>query len=417
MFQDFAKRKFRDYISMLEFPAGRITFERLWNSSIPPFIISFLENYIPKHNIAIDKKEFEDLLNKAIVFNINYIIKPKNTLLKFLFGELETRPVSFIQNRLKYFQFYGYYITPIEDFISVNSLEVVSYNQFEHLLNEVNRNLYVEISGKQNQSHRMNLVKLLYYFFHDLGDNNPINIKLPKKILSAFFADKGYTEVKKRIDNFFSNEIFIQEVIELMDPENKKLPREESESGVSEEQIKQIISQAKTGLINKDRADKEIEKILKADDEPPQVEIETINIKLIREQEAKIPEIEKRTLVIDDEIYSDELLFASQFNEITPPAFLTDDEKRKRIIEDLFCENSYRKKIIKKIFDKDETDFIKVVNEILDKKSWNEVVIIIDELFKNKKVNFYSEEAVKFVDIFQSHFNRDESYNGKTKAV
>ncbi|MEO8512178.1 MAG: hypothetical protein ABI543_01330 [Ignavibacteria bacterium] len=416
MFQDFAKRKFREYISMLEFPAGRITFDRLWNSTIPPFIISFLENYIPKHNIPLDKKEFEDLLDKAIVFNINYIIKPKNTLLKFLFGELETRPVNFIQNRIKYFQFYGYYITTIEDFISVNSLEVVSYNQVEHLLNEVNLNLLEEISGKQNQAHRMNLVKLLYYFFHDLGDNNPINIKLPKKILSVFFADKGYTDIKKKIDGFFSNEIFIQEAIELMDPENKKLPRSESETGVSDEQIKQIISNAKNELINKDIANKELEKILKTD-EPPQEEIPEINIKLIREQEAKLPEAQKNTIVIDDDIYSNELLFASQFNEITPPVLLTDEEKRKRVIGDLFCERSYKKKIIKRIFDKNETDFLKTVNGILDKKSWEEAVAILEELFKNKKVNFYSEEAVKFVDIFQSHFNKDEPYKGKSKAV
>ncbi len=66
MFQDFAKRKFRDYISMLEFPAGRITFEKIWSSPLPPFIISFLENYIPSHNKPIDKKEFEDVLDKAI---------------------------------------------------------------------------------------------------------------------------------------------------------------------------------------------------------------------------------------------------------------------------------------------------------------------------------------------------------------
>lgn len=402
---------------MLEFPSGRITFDRIWNSNIPPFIISFLENYIPKHNKSIDKKEFEDLLNKAIIFNINYIIKPKNTLLKFLFGEIETRPVSFIRNRLKYFQFYGYYIIQIEDFIQVNSLEFVSINQIEHLLNDVNRNLYDEISGKPNQAQRMNLVKLLYYFFHDLGDNNPINIKLPKKILSAFFADKGFIEIKKRIDVFFSDEIFIQEAIELMNPDNKKLPRVESESGVSEEQIKHIVSKAKTELINRERSDMEIEKILKADDEQPQKDIETINIKFIREQEAIIPEIEKSRLVVDNEIYTDDLLFASQFNEIAPPVHLTKDEKRKRIIEDLFCENSYRKKIIKKIFDKDEVDFFETVNRILDKKNWDEVVIYIDELFKNKKVNFYSEEAVKFVDLFQSHFNKDEPYNGKTKAI
>ena len=416
MFQDFANRKFRDYMSMLEFPAGRITFERIWGSTLPPFITSFLENYIPKHNVPLDKKDFEDLLNKAIVFNINYIIKPKNTLLKFLFGERETRPAAYILNRLKYFQFYGYYISNIEDFIAVNSLEVISYNQIEHLLNEVNRNIYEEISGRQSQAHRMSLVKLLYYFFHDLGENNPINIKLPRKILSAYFSDKGFHEIKKKIDGFFSDEIFIQEVIELIDPENKKLPKEAAEDGITEEQIKQIISKAKTEFINKENADKEIERILKAD-EPLDEDIPVINIRLIREQEAKLPEVEKSRLIIDDEIYSDDLLFASQFNEITPPQQVTDEEKRKRLIEDLFCESSYRKKIIKKIFDKDEERFRENVNHILDKSNWDDAVLFIDTLYRDRKVNFYTDAAVKFVDIFQNHFNKNEASNGKNKAV
>lgn len=416
MFQDFANRKFRDYMSMLEFPAGRITFERIWGSTLPPFITSFLENYIPKHNVPLDKKDFEDLLNKAIVFNINYIIKPKNTLLKFLFGERETRPAAYILNRLKYFQFYGYYISNIEDFIAVNSLEVISYNQIEHLLNEVNRNIYEEISGRQSQAHRMSLVKLLYYFFHDLGENNPINIKLPRKILSAYFSDKGFHEIKKKIDGFFSDEIFIQEVIELIDPENKKLPKEAAEDGITEEQIKQIISKAKTEFINKENADKEIERILKAD-EPLDEDIPVINIRLIREQEAKLPEVEKSRLIIDDEIYSDDLLFASQFNEITPPQQVTDEEKRKRLIEDLFCESSYRKKIIKKIFDKNEEAFRENVNHILDKSTWDDAVLFIDTLYRDRKVNFYSDAAVKFVDIFQNHFNKNEASNGKNKAV
>lgn len=416
MFQDFAKRKFRDYISMLEFPAGRITFERIWNSSLPPFIISFIENYIPKHNLPIEKKEFEELLDKAIVFNINYIIKPKNTLLKFLFGELETRPAEYLLNRTKYFQFYGYYITNIEDFIAVNSLEVVSCNQVAHLLNEVNRSIYEEISGPNSEAHRMNLVKLLYYFFHDLGENNPINIKLPRKILSAYFADKGYTEIKKKIDGFFSDEIFIQEAVELMDPEVKKTQKDTGDNSISDEEIKKIVSKAKTDFINKENADKEIEKILKAD-EPLEEDITRLNITLIREQEAQLPAAEKNTLIIDDEIYSDDLLFASKFSTIKPPAEPDNKEKRKRLIEDLFCETSYRKKIIRKIFSKDEDEFTEKVNLILNKNNWDEAVTEIEALFSSRKIDFYSDAAVKFVDIFQNHFIKDSSVNGKNKAV
>ncbi|MCC6866561.1 MAG: hypothetical protein IT280_10425 [Ignavibacteria bacterium] len=406
MFQDFAKRKFNDYLSMVSFPAGRITFEQIWSSALPPFIKSFLENYIPKHNIPIDKKDFEDVLEKAVVFNINYIIKPKNTLIKFLFGEIETRPTSYILNRLKYFQFYGYYITNIEDFISLNSLEVISVTQIELLLDEVNSNIYKEISGSRSQAHRMNLVKLLYYFFHDLGTNNPVNIKLPRKILSAYFADKGFNEIKQKIDTFFSDEIFIQEAVELMNPESKKLTKENKDYNDADDKVMQIISKAKTEYTNRDNAEREIEKILKADREIIFEEPE-VNIKLIREQEAKSPVLDKSqkyNLPADDVLYSDDLLFASQFNEITPPSQISEADKRIKLIDDLFCETSYKKKIIKKLFRKNEDEFLKTVNNILDKNNWAEAVVIIENHFKKNKIDLYSNEAVKFVDILQSDF-------------
>ena len=408
MFQDFAKRKFRDYMQLVEFPAGRTTFSRLRDSSIPPFITSFFEFYLPDRNAPINKIDFEEVLNKAIVFNINYIIKPKNTILKFLFGDVETRPVGFIHNRLRYFQFYGYYITQIEDFIHVNSLEVVSHEQIELLLNEVNKRIYEEILGRGNEPHRMSLVKLLYYFFHDLGENNPINIKLPKKILSAYFQDKGYMEIKKRVDSFFSEEIFIQEAIELMDPETKKAERPKNETGISDEQIREMVSKAKTQLISKSGSDREVEKILQSEEQLPP-EIPEMNIRLIREQESQKPEVEKIRLIIDDEIYSDDLVFASHFSDMAPPAPVNTKDKRKQLIEDLFCEHSYRVKIIRKIFKKSEEDFIGTVNEILDKKTWDEAAGTIEELYKKRKINFYTEEAVKFVDIFQSHFNSEEN--------
>jgi hypothetical protein len=280
MFRDFAKRKFDDYLALLEFPAGRISFGNLRKSSLPPFIITFFEYYLTDKNTPINKKDFEEILNKAIVFNINYIIKPKNTILKFLFGDVETRPVNFIKERLKYFQFYGYYITQITDFISVNSLEIVSSNHAELLVNEVNRKIFEEISAKGNDAHRMNLVKLLYYFFHDLGDNNPINIKLPKKILSVFFKDKGYFDIKERVDGFFSDEIFIQEAIELMDPETKRSERKKSDVDVSDDQIKEILSKAKTGLIDKESSDIEVEKILRAEGARPRNK--EVNIEIMR---------------------------------------------------------------------------------------------------------------------------------------
>lgn len=430
MFQDFAKKKFDDYLALLEFPAGRITFNQLRVSTLPPFIISFFEQYVPNKNIPMNKKDFEEILNKAIIFNINYIIRPKNTILKFVFGELETRPVHFIGERLKYFQFYGYYITTIQDFIAINSLEVVSSNQVLHIINDINKRLLEEVTEPGTEPQRMNLVKLLYYFFHDLGENNPINIKLPKKILSAYFQDKGYYDIKKRVDGFFSDEVFIQEALELMDPETKKSAAAKSDVDLSEDKVKEIVTKAKEKqeeevkqrekelatpiliseeqLISVEQADNDVGRILNAEEMMPP-DIPEINIKIIREHEAEIPEIEKSRLVIDEEIYSDDLIFASEFSDanMTPPYQVSELEIRRKLIDDLFCEQSYRKKIIRNIFKKNEEGFFEHVNKLLDFKSWQEASGAIEALFKKNKVKYYSEEAVKFVDIMDSHFNKE----------
>ena len=416
MFQDFAKRKFDDYLALLEFPAGRITFGNISNSSLPPFIISFIELYIPNHNIPVNKNDFGEILHKAIIFNINYIIKPKNTILKFLFGDVETRPVRFIEHRLDYFQFYGYYISQIEDFIYVNSLDVVSYNQIEHLINEVNKKILEEISAPGNDSHRMSLVKLPYYFFHDLGENNPINIKLPRKILSAYFQDKGFPYIKKRIDGFFSNEIFIQEAIELMNPGTIKAAKTGFEVDVTDNEIKEIITKAKTGLINSHNSNKEVEKILLPEESMP-VDIPPISIKIIRDMDSDLPESQKTELVIDEEIYSDDLMFVSQFNDLTPPVQLTEEEKFSKLFEELFCEQTYRKKILKNMFGKSKALFTESVKSILECNSWNRASVKIEDIFNSEKIDFLSEEAVKFVDILQNHFNKEPLLINKSKAV
>ena len=471
MFQDFAKKKFEDYLALLEFPAGRISFDNVRTSTLPPFIINFIEFYLGDKNTPIDKKDFEAILQKSIIFNINYIVRPKNTILKFLFGEIETRHVDFIMNRLRYFQFYGYYITQITDFINVNSLEMVSSEQIEYLINGVNKKIKEEISLSGNDNNRLNLVKLPYYFFHDLDENNPINIKLPKKILVVFFQDKGFSDIKTRVDNFFSDEIFIQEAVELMNPETKKSPKAKSNVEVSDEKLKEIVSKVKTPItivetkeeeipieivknkseeniteeivteeaasnvvtkddfipeeeakslpvfVEKSMVNKQQEQIEQPDIQEPRIElpneeIEKLRITVIDEKEAKLPKIEGNKIIIDEDIYSDDLMFASQFNDIAPPK-LTEEEQRAKLINDLFCEETYRRKIIKIVFHKNENLFRDSVASILNESSWEAATPLIEKIFNKEKVDYYNEAAIKFVDIMQSHFAGAHSSNSK----
>ncbi len=479
MLPDFVKKKFSDYSKLVEFSGGKTSYRKIRESSLPAFIINFFDCSLPHKDAPISKKEFDAILNKAIVFNVNYIIKPKNTIIKFLYGDVETRPVEFIREKLAYFQFYGYYVNHINDFINMNSLDIVSVNQVEHIIDDINKRLLEEIRDTSNgDAQRLNLVKLLYYFFVDLTENNPINIKLPKKILSVFLNDKGFTAIKAKVNAFFSDEIFIQEAIELMNPVSKRTGKAKSDDGMSEKQVKEIASKAKTSLINNETLNKDlasiralkekrsaeeklpeieppvelktsikitpsneikdeiktpVEKktekektkektveaktpevtILPVQEKTPHAGEKTADVKPIRESETKMPDVEPKTLVINEEIYSSELLLESQFSSVKPEEALTDKGVREKLLIDLFIEKSYRKKIIKKIFHKNETHFKEEVGKLLCCSSWSEAIPVIEDIFKANKVNFYSDAAVRFVDIMQSHFTRTTVYSSQ----
>jgi hypothetical protein len=411
MFEDFAKRKFNEYLQLIEFSADKTAYQKIRSSGLPPYIINFFDCSIKKKQNPIPRKEAEDILQKAVIFNINYVIKPKATLLKFLFGDVETRPADYINERLRYFQFYSYYTEHIIEFIAINSLYVISINQIEHLIDEVNKKIFTEISPEKAEANRFNLIKLLYYFFLNLGPNNPINIKIPKRILSVFFNDKGFTEIKNKIDCFFAEDIFIQEAMEMMKhPEPKPAKKEEE---VDETRVKEILEKAKTDLLSPDASLKDIEKTVGKDSEVLDIKV----TELKKEDELRIPdEVAEKKLVLDESIYSEDLEFEAAVSEAVPGISLSEDRFEKDF-NDIFSEEKKRKKIVKKIFSKNEIEFKENVLKILRTENWDDATKLIEELFERNEVNFYSEEAVTFVDLLETHFVKDNNKNNRDSAA
>jgi hypothetical protein len=428
MFEAFTNKKFNDYLKLIDIRENLITPKTIRNSNLPPFIVNFFECYSENKPVRLNKDEFEEILKKAIIFNINYVIKPKTTLLKFLFGKIETKPCEFIIEKLGYFQFYSYYINHIQAFIDLNSPLTISSSYISHLIDEVNEKILLEISDPaSSDTQRMNLIKLLYYYFQDLTKNNPINIKIPKKILSAFFQDKGFTEIKLRVDNFFSEEIFIQEAIELMKPQVKKTKQPEKETDAVA--AKKILTKIKSDLLITELSDKEIEKSKEKVIEPGEPEhkglsITEAEIKDIKDAEFLQGEKRINEPMIDQDIYSEKLVLSagvqeslSSVEETISPGPQTADDKSIKIINELFCEETFKGRVIKKIFRRDIKAFMDSLKEILDSATWDDASAQIETLFNKKRVNYYSDEAIKFVDILQGYFAGNIEISGKKKSV
>lgn len=394
MFEIFTQKKIKEYTSQLVFTEGRVMIQQIIEANLPPYLISFFEN---THNVqsSISKLQFEDTVKKSIKFNINYIIKPKATIIKFIFGNVETRPVEQILNKLLFFQFYRYYIDLINDFITINSPLSLSIRHIHKLIDEVNKKIHEDISEDNNPDYkqtRLNLIKLLYYFFEDLTENNPINIKIPKKILSTYFQDKGYLEIKKNVDKFFKDDIFIQEAIDLMTP--KYSQAEEEEKVIDEEDIKitEAIKKAREDFLSTESTSEEIEKTQVESESVITIDDEITNV-------TDNSETEKDTESKEDVLYSPELLQATEIQQIP-----TEPKEEMDIVEFLFPNQHRRKKIIKKVFKKEENNFRDFVKSVCNEKTWSDASIKIEDLYNKNKVNFLSTEAIKFVDRIQMHF-------------
>jgi hypothetical protein len=395
MLHEFAQKKFRSYESLLEFHAGRITLDKIRSSQLPHYIINFIENYTHSSGYPLEKIHFDEILNKAIIFNINYIIKPCNTILKFLFGSVESRRSEFIAERLKYFQFYGYYTGRIYEL--VNDQDIISVTQVRQLLNSINLKILQELSDPDDDVSRKNLIKLLFFYFHD-EDKNRINLSIPTKILSLFLYDKGFYDLKNKADNFFSDEIYFQEAVELINPRKAIKKSKESDIDISDDKLNEIISRAKSVLMNNDLSDIEIGNMRrKSHEDIPDFEINDDRDNVSGREAISVSSIDHSL----SEYYSEELIFASKFPEIPE---ISDEEKKHMLIDELFCEQTYRNKIIKHIFRGSEDLFREKISVILDQEDWSKVTEIITDLFGTNKVDYLSEEAVKFVDILQDHF-------------
>jgi hypothetical protein len=239
--------------------------------------------------------------------------------------------------------------------------------------------------------------------------------------------DKGFNDIKNAIDEFFASDIFIQEAIELMDPVNRKQKRNRKDPEA--EFVKNIVSKAKTTSEEVKAGNEELP-IMLSESEPDNLtgeipnkpaeikhsELSINEIKVIEGDDLLKSDLTQGKSLLSGEFYSDDLLFASVLQPHKEEIPLSPEELKDKKFNELFCEVTYRKRIVKKIFKKDENFFKETVMKLFDCVSWQEASEVIEKHFENNHVDFCSEEAVRFVDIIESYFDEDK-FNSNQQSI
>lgn len=412
MFENLVKEKInleKNKIRLLS-PVSRDTVRK---SELSPFIKNFIFNETQE---ITESDYLDELIEKGIKLQFNYTIRPKWTLLNYVYGSIESKSDNEIRHRLKVFTFYKFYPDTILNYLDEETHLYVSKGKIELLLNDTNEVLYNkltnEISGVKIKNFLINVFKLKY------ENENEINLEstIPFSFIKIFLEDKGYHDLLKKFDAVpnlkDSTLISYKDIIKVF------TDKYVITDGKHESKDEENLQDKSTG--------KPIEKIDDNFEPVPVKEVspkeQKIKIELpLNESPAKkeSKEPKKEINYTKYDIYSDDLIKEREEKEKEQEEFK--NEQQSEIFAETHDNDLTDHYEIKRLFTEKE------LNTLRDKiyggskntmrnsfrvlaaaQSWKEAAAHLKNLFNEQKVNIYNKQVVKFTDALQEYFSQKE---------
>jgi hypothetical protein len=427
MFEEIVESKFRQ-LKELTNNIKLISIEEVKKSDLPNFAINFICSELSEIN---DRNTLETYLEKSVKLIVNYTLRPKWTLINYLFGGFDSKPADEILKKSKVFGFYMYYVDLIINYIKDNSLMFVTQDDVINLTDEANKvvldKLVVDTSSIKIKNFFSQIYKLKY------GDDREVNLdwSVPFLFVKLFLEDKGYqnlvdkfkiipglddsmeiemkTAIKILTDKYYVNNDFfilkdepktaepeqpgvVSEPV-VKTPEKKKDDKPERPGSIdlTEEVNKKPAEESKSVTENKVQSKPE-------EDKPKGI------IRIIKNIPAKRFHKEKKS----EEVKVKETESVKEEN-----AFDIKEEKKPRerepVIEGtervkhLFKEEE-RIAIQKKIFKGSRAAMYEAFEDLERIGTWQGASDYLKDIFLNNKVDLYNKRVVLFIDILHDHF-------------
>ena len=373
-----------------------------------------------KQNATFSLTKFRQLLERAIKLEMNYVIEPHRTLTQFLFKDNTRVSTMEVYDTLKYFFRYDYYKKAISDYFNMKYLREVTQDQFKDLINQIDKKAFDENPLETT----LKTVKTIMEF---LGE-------VVEKEVNTLAVSTLYTALKDRnLDDYAQLAKRVMEETDIQEmnfEEIEKLLRDEIMPGVKEAEIKEP-----TEVIGYD-------KIENLEESKPEVALEDIELQESIEIEAEEEvEEEEEEFEEEEELEEEEKVEAA---EAKPSTVDSTEEERAveeapvsgRVADELadyvasqissasplqdlhgMIKGRVRRKSIKKLFKKNEKDFVAFIDRLNTLSNWKDASHLIDEEFYERGINPYSKEAIALSDIIYLRFFPKDKYVGADDAI
>ncbi len=358
MFENIINNRFNTEIKSIEF-LNDYTPQGIFNSKLDLFIKSFLS---VEAGTIRNRIELESLIGKAIRLQINYTIRPKWTILNYIFIDKDSQLPETIISKLSIFKFYKYYEEAINSYLKESNSITVIRTRIKEIIDDTDSMIHDKLLTNPTAIKTKNF--LLQIFKLKYSDITQINLESSVTFwyIRLYLEDKLFTgilekfSVIKNLDD--TKEIDLKTIIKII---NGKY--------VSDDEFSTIDQ----GISFEDTFD-------------------TVNY-----------ESEPAGKSHEEEPYEQTFEIKENIEESVPEE---DTEGGK--IARLFKKDELER-IKKKLFKNDKINMFKSFEILENFSNWDDASDYLKKLFKENKVDFYNKDVVLFVDLLNTFYEKVEN--------
>ncbi len=149
------------------------------------------------------KISFEDvkkLMLQAVSFNINFLVRPRWSLVKLAFNEAENRSAEEIKLAFNYIYFYDYIKNIFLAYLGKRKLSTLSVTEFEAILTKIDKELF------SNEPEKL-LDNTIFTFAEFFNEGAVNKTKISPSYIELFLKEKNLIEYQFKIRKYFSADI------------------------------------------------------------------------------------------------------------------------------------------------------------------------------------------------------------------
>ena len=154
---------------------------------------------IKKHK-KISLEDSKKLIFQAVSFNINYLVRPRWSLIKLIFNDQPVISVEEMKMMLNYLYYYEYFKKVLNGYISKRNLVQISSTEFDILLNKIDNEL---INSNQHQVISNSFTSMGDFFNVGGVDKN----RLPLAAVEIFCKEKNLVDLILKLRKVIPNEV------------------------------------------------------------------------------------------------------------------------------------------------------------------------------------------------------------------